>query len=288
VNQTIYINNLDDKIKKEELRKSLYAVFLQFGPILDIVALKTPRLRGQAFVVFRDVTSATSAIRQMNNFPFYDKPMKITYAKAKSDAIAKLDGSFNEKERKRKIEEKAKKQVKKETREDNRPGAPGKAQNGPTGGPQQVQQGGGGGGGGAGGYGQAQQGGPSKGQQPPPSSSSSSQNINPAFQNNEGQQPPSSSSPSPSPSQPPTSSQPPQPPNKILFVENLPQGCSEMMLDMLFRQYLGFKEVRMVPNRADIAFVEYESEMEATIAMRNLQHFKITLDKAMLISYAKR
>ena len=74
-NQTIYINNLNEKIKKEELKKSLYAVFSQFGKIVDIVACKTLKLRGKAWVVFEDVTSATNALRQMQDFPFYDKSM---------------------------------------------------------------------------------------------------------------------------------------------------------------------------------------------------------------------
>lgn len=46
-----------------DLKKALYAVFGQFGRILDIVALKTFRLRGQAWIVFADVTSATNALR---------------------------------------------------------------------------------------------------------------------------------------------------------------------------------------------------------------------------------
>ena len=50
-------------------------MFSQFGPILDIVALKTPKMRGQAFVVFKDIGSATHALRSMQGFPFYDKPM---------------------------------------------------------------------------------------------------------------------------------------------------------------------------------------------------------------------
>lgn len=33
-------------------------------------------------------------------------------------------------------------------------------------------------------------------------------------------------------------------PNKILFVENLPDGTNEAMLSMLFQQFPGFKEVR--------------------------------------------
>ena len=59
-----------------------------------MVAAKTYKLRGQAWIVFVDVGSATAAMRAMQGFPFYDKPMKIGYAKTKSDAVAKLDGSF--------------------------------------------------------------------------------------------------------------------------------------------------------------------------------------------------
>lgn len=84
-------------------------MFTQFGTVLDVVALKTLRMRGQAFVVFKDIASgrllitflhvnltfkATHAMRTMQNFPFYDKPMKIQYAKGKSDVIAKLDGTY--------------------------------------------------------------------------------------------------------------------------------------------------------------------------------------------------
>lgn len=52
-------------LQKEELKKCLYACFSQFGKILDVVALKTFRLRGQAWVVFEDVSSATNAMRAM-------------------------------------------------------------------------------------------------------------------------------------------------------------------------------------------------------------------------------
>ena len=54
-NHTVYINNLNEKIKKDDLKKSLYAIFSQFGQILDIVALKTLKMRGQAFVIYQFV-----------------------------------------------------------------------------------------------------------------------------------------------------------------------------------------------------------------------------------------
>jgi hypothetical protein len=36
-----------------DLRRTLYGLCSQFGPILDVVARKTKKTRGQAFVVFR-------------------------------------------------------------------------------------------------------------------------------------------------------------------------------------------------------------------------------------------
>ena len=58
-----------------ELKKSLYAIFSQFGQILDIIAMKGIKMKGQAFVIFKDISSATNALRSMQGFPFYDKPM---------------------------------------------------------------------------------------------------------------------------------------------------------------------------------------------------------------------
>ncbi|KAG8763335.1 hypothetical protein FRC15_008037, partial [Serendipita sp. 397] len=74
-NTTLYIKNLNDRITKDELRAQLYALFLPYGPILDVVALKTTKMRGQAFVVFQDLAAATSAMRAWNGEFFYDKAM---------------------------------------------------------------------------------------------------------------------------------------------------------------------------------------------------------------------
>ena len=62
-----------------DLKKSLYAIFSQFGEIMDIVALKTLKMRGQAFVAFKEISSATNALRSMQGFPFYDKAMVSLY-----------------------------------------------------------------------------------------------------------------------------------------------------------------------------------------------------------------
>ena len=55
-----------------ELKKSLYAIFSQFGQILDILVSRSLKMRGQAFVIFKEVSSATNALRSMQGFPFYE------------------------------------------------------------------------------------------------------------------------------------------------------------------------------------------------------------------------
>ena len=78
------------------------------------------------------------------------------------------------------------------------------------------------------------------------------------------------------------------PPNQILFLTSLPEETNEMMLSMLFNQFPGFKEVRLVPGRHDIAFVEFENEVQSAAARDALQGFKITPTAAMKISFAKK
>jgi len=237
--ETIYVNNINEKVNKEELKKSLYAVFTQFGPILDIVALKTHKMRGQAFVVFRDTSAATQAVRQMNGFPFYEKPMRIGYAKSKSDASSKLEGTYQPKD---KAERQAKRKAEREALKEGKKAAPA---------------------------------GLKDSKQPP------------AQQSAAAAAPTDVAKPTDIP--PPMASAPvANLPNQILFVENLPEAVNEMMLSMLFQQFGGFKEVRLVPGKTGIAFVEFDSEMQSGVAMSGLQNFKITPTNLMKITYAKR
>lgn len=60
------------------------------------------------------------------------------------------------------------------------------------------------------------------------------------------------------------------------------------MLSMLFQQFPGFKEVRMVDGRPGIGFVEFENDMQASVALSGLQGFKITPTHPMAVSYAKQ
>jgi U2 small nuclear ribonucleoprotein B'' len=75
-NQTLYINNIPSaKIQKPDLRIALYALFSTYGPVLDVVALRTMKMRGQAHIVFRDIQAATQAMRALQGFDFFGKEM---------------------------------------------------------------------------------------------------------------------------------------------------------------------------------------------------------------------
>ncbi|GER35209.1 U1 small nuclear ribonucleoprotein A [Striga asiatica] len=230
-NNTIYINNLNEKIKLDALKKSLHAVFSQFGKILEVLAFKTLKHKGQAWVVFEDVSSATNALRQMQGFPFYDKHMRIQYAKTKSDVIAKADGTFVPREKRKKQDDKGRK--KKEQYDANQAAAV----------------------------------------------------LNPAYAGAYGSAPPLSQIPYMGARAVPEA---PAPPNNILFIQNLPHQTTPVVLQMIFSRCSGFKEVRMVEAKPGIAFVEYENEMQSTVAMQSFQGAKIDDDSSMLITYAKK
>lgn len=59
------------------------------------------------------------------------------------------------------------------------------------------------------------------------------------------------------------------------------------MLEVLFKQYPGCREVRMIDAKPGIAFVEFEDDNQSLIAMEALQDFKITPQNPMAITYAK-
>ncbi|KAI9651964.1 MAG: U2 snRNP complex subunit msl1 [Alyxoria varia] len=101
-NQTLYCKNLPDKMNKNELRRELYMLFSTHGPVLDVVALRTPKMKGQAHIVFRDIHTSSQAMRTLQGHEFFGKEMflltrfaqkRISYGKGKSDMISRLDGT---------------------------------------------------------------------------------------------------------------------------------------------------------------------------------------------------
>ena len=61
-------------------------------------------------MTFKDVTAATTAMRQLQGMVFFEKHMKIQYAKTKSDVVARLDGTYSAK-KKRERKEKERERV---------------------------------------------------------------------------------------------------------------------------------------------------------------------------------
>ena len=71
----LYCTNLPEKLQKSDLKLSLYTLFSTYGPVLDVVALKTSKMRGQAHIVYRDVQASTQAMRALQGFDFFGKEM---------------------------------------------------------------------------------------------------------------------------------------------------------------------------------------------------------------------
>jgi len=75
-NQTLYITNLpSSKVQKEDLRTALYMLFSTHGSVLDVVVLKTMKMRGQAHIVYKDIQTATQAMRSLDGTEFLGRNM---------------------------------------------------------------------------------------------------------------------------------------------------------------------------------------------------------------------
>ncbi len=75
------------------------------------------------------------------------------------------------------------------------------------------------------------------------------------------------------------------PPSNILFADSLPKDCNEMMLACLFRNYPGYKESR-IP-RQGLAFIEFDDEPHATVALKALNGFNLSATEALNLKYGK-
>ena len=93
---TIYVQNLNEKIKIPDIKNSLFQLFSNSGEVHEVHAKKNIRHRGQAFVVTADEETAESMIKMYRGYNFYGKPLRLNFAQKDSDFIAKLKGTFDE------------------------------------------------------------------------------------------------------------------------------------------------------------------------------------------------
>jgi RNA recognition motif-containing protein len=89
---SVYASNLNESTPIADLTVSLREVFLEFGTIIDVVAKKSLRRKGQAFIVFDTAENAANAIEYLQDFELFDKPMKLAFARTRSDATVLAAG----------------------------------------------------------------------------------------------------------------------------------------------------------------------------------------------------
>lgn len=217
---TVYAQNLEERIKIPDLTEALTEIFSEYGEIIEVVAKKNLKAKGQAFIVFEDADSAAKAIEEVQGFELFGKPMKLDFAKTRSDATVKQQegDSGLERWKRSRLAEKERRQAAEKVN------ATAGAKR-PLGGvvqpvadvrPAKTQKGAG-----------------LKG-----SSANASAVIPDEY----------------------------LPPNKILFLRDIPDSYDADGLSRIFSRFEGFREVRLVPGRKGIAFVEYEAEAGAISA----------------------
>jgi U2 small nuclear ribonucleoprotein B'' len=103
----------------------LRGLFKSYGEVVDVVAHNNLRMRGQAFVSFESADVAKKALKEVKGFPLYSKPMvriffcifisfrdvrvqQISFARIRSDAVVKrLDAEHYEEHRQRRLQHKS-------------------------------------------------------------------------------------------------------------------------------------------------------------------------------------
>ncbi|PKX97476.1 U1A/U2B"/SNF family RNA-binding protein [Aspergillus novofumigatus IBT 16806] len=242
-NPTVYVRNLEERIKVDQLKVALEEIFSEYGNIVEIVAKTNLKAKGQAFIVFDSVESATRAIEEVNGFELFDKPMVLDYAKTKSDATVLREGGTEELEvhKRRRLAEKGAFFSSSlaylfwgiEACRPLTPFVPGRAQTSPrsSGSSEEAQ-----------------------------ASPGPADTARPAKAvKGAGLKPTSGAAAAVIPDEY-------LPPNKILFLRDLPDTADQESLTAIFGRFEGFQEVRLVPGRKGIAFVEYENESGAISA----------------------
>ncbi|KAI1383608.1 RNA-binding domain-containing protein [Hypoxylon trugodes] len=220
---TVYVRNLEERVKPEPLKEALTAVFSEYGNVVDIIAKRNVKAKGQAFVVFDRPESALQAVEEIQGFELFDKPMQVALARTRSDVTVLSSGSKEEFElhQRRRQAEKDKKKAAEAAEEQKRLKRPGAV--------------------------------PATGEAARPAKTARGLKTT-------------------APSAGPNAVVPDEylPPNKILFVQNLPDDYHDIeALSGVFGRFEGFREVRLVPGRKGIAFIEYEAEAGAITAKEN-------------------
>ncbi|KAK8080976.1 RNA recognition domain-containing protein [Apiospora hydei] len=227
---TVYVRNLEERVKPEPLKVALDAIFSEYGTIIDIVAKTNLKAKGQAFIVFENPESAQQAIEEVQGFELFDKPMQLALARTRSDATVQKTGNEEEFElhKRRRVAEKDKKKAAEAAEEQKRLKRPGAAT-------------------------------PADANRPAKTARGGLKSTGPTAN------------------------------TVILFVQNLPDDYDIDSLTGIFGRFEGFREVRLVPGRRGIAFVEYEAEAGAITAKEQTAGMALgESNKPMKVTYQRQ
>ncbi|PRQ75035.1 hypothetical protein AAT19DRAFT_14057 [Rhodotorula toruloides] len=252
-----------------EIRRALYALFSTYGRVVDVVHTRAPRMRGTAFVVFRDLASSTAAMRGLDGESFYGRGLRISYAKGTSYAtIAQTEGpeavyaiklglrDANEEAgnksrltvsgaQKKLIDDRRKEKRGREDEEE-----------------EEEEE--------------------DEDEEPQAKKSKQAEEEDDAMEESDDEEAPA-----------PTAGQGSEP-NPILYIEGLPAEVTSEMLSALFQQYPGLSSIRLLPvpvgaaKNSGTAFVSYDSTTQAGVAKEALDGFLVDRDAPMKVSWAKR
>lgn len=255
----MYVRNLEERVKIDVLKESLLQIFSEYGNVLEIIAKTNLKSKGQAFIVFDDADSAQNAIDEVQGFQLFDKPMQVALAKTRSDATVKTQGSEEDFEahRRRRLAEKGELQtyhtsiccLLMDVVDKKRALEAAEEQ-------KRMQRSGAGAATDAAGRpAKAARGAGLKSSNPAASSVVPDEYL---------------------------------PPNKILFIQNLPEDFDIEALTDIFGRFDGFREVRLVPGRRGIAFVEYDGEQGAITAKENTAGMVLGESSTIKVTYQRQ
>ncbi|KAL8290098.1 hypothetical protein RQP46_003037 [Phenoliferia psychrophenolica] len=273
---SLFVQNINDKVKKEELRRSLYGLFSLYGKVIDVVHTRDPAVRGTAFVVFRDLASSTSAMRGLDGESFFGKQLKISYSKTKSHATTGLEEGpeavYAIKAGLRTAAEKAASGTSRLTVSGAQKKLIDEAKKAKRGRESDEEE-----------EDEDDEDGPGEKKK----DKKDDGDDDDAMEEESDDEAPA---PAPGPAAPAQGSEP----NPILFIEGVPSDATADMLSTLFQQYPGLSSLKLLPTPAGSppnsgsGFVQYETAAQAGLAKTALDQFLLAPTAPLRVSWAKR
>ncbi|KAF3060239.1 U1 small nuclear ribonucleoprotein [Trichoderma lentiforme] len=252
---TVYVQNLEERVKPEVLAEALKTIFSEFGNVVDIVAKRNLKAKGQAFIVFDQPSAAHNAIEEVEGFELFGKPMRVAMARMQSDKTVEMNGNTDEFEA-----HKRHRQAEKGKTSLNSPDGVLSTHT-------------------------------STDKRKALEAADEQRHLKRAAAGAPEARPSKSAKPLglKSTSAPASAVVPDEylPPNKILFIQNVPDEYDIDALNAVFGRFDGFREIRLVPGRRGIAFVEYENEQGAITAKENTAGMALG-DKPIKVTYQRQ